>query len=644
MADYGTFPVAAIAIYKILLATDACRQAGPQKGSYYMSSDTPVKMRIPRQDLQTFDTFPLSVEAASQWAQALPVTNTAQVAQQLRDVVVRLNRVEIGPELRFKIMEALRPTLLVATGNLSRRFLNLPLVMPREPRQMAELADHLYHNAGTAYAIMAVQALQRRDSIREVNAARLVCESIHRAIRFAGIRLLQTFQLHQRVELHSWLTIHQLYALAEAQQISQLHVQDTLSGSGSVSAAYLQVLLLGCSHPNKLRQNDLVAIYRGLQDWAGLLTVGQSPDKNSLFLADLDTDRPPVYRELYPQTTGSRIRYIDTEPLVAHLQKLASQDDGQGIVFGKDAVLSPALMTHLISSFSTVSMRNFSRTRTKRAVWVAIGLSNCHYYLAGEKTFEQVLFGQKYPDRNAGRTGENPFRETRARGDHWQEANPNEKLSAQPHPDRDNPLQHEVLLDQETIALLEGRNIPSASGLGRYSAHRVKLSDASPGGYCFEWTADLPGNTRTGDIVCLREDDSTRWTIAAIRWMSRLDDSKTLIGLELLSPDATPYGAYMQPQRKGDEIQPQRVLLLPGIKLTGQPPTLITPRAGFQDRKKITLARQGEESFIQLMHPVAVTSAFAQFEFRSLKQLEEVLAEDKSRPRDKSFDSLWTNI
>jgi len=87
-----------------------------------------------------------------------------------------------------------------------------------------------------------------------------------------------------------------------------------------------------------------------------------------------------------------------------------------------------------------------------------------------------------------------------------------------------------------------------------------------------------------------------------------------------------------------------RVLLLPEIKLVGQPPTLITPRAGFRERQKIVLARHDEEFFIQLLRQVAITGAFMQFEFRYIKQLGEVLAEDKSRPRDSAFDSLWTNI
>ena len=87
-----------------------------------------------------------------------------------------------------------------------------------------------------------------------------------------------------------------------------------------------------------------------------------------------------------------------------------------------------------------------------------------------------------------------------------------------------------------------------------------------------------------------------------------------------------------------------RALLLPEIKLVGQAPTLILPRAGVRERQKIALMKHGEEMFVQLVRQVAVTSTFAQFEFRYIKQLGEILAEDKSRPRDSAFDSLWTNI
>jgi len=608
-----------------------------------MSSETPVKLRIPRQDLQGFEFFDLSAEAAHRWALALPVTSSTQVARQLGAVLDRLNRVELAPELRYAIMEELRAPLLVATASLARRFLRQPLVMPREPRELAELAENLYDLAGTAYTITAVHAIQRRESIREVNPARLACEALHRAVRFNGATLLHTFQLYRPVELNRWLTLHQLYALAETQQLTGINVEDRLSGGGTVATAYLQALVLGCCKPNQLRQNDLAAIYRGLQEWAALVHIQRSSGKGSLFLVDLDSDHPPLYTQLYRAQPGPRTRYIDTEPLVVHLQKLAGPGHAQGVVFDKDTVVSAALLNHLIGCFSKMSMRNFTRRHTGKTMWVGLGLSACHFYMAGEQTFEQLLYGENYVPPPSQRLGSNPFLEEET-GDLWQRANPEEDFTRESYAEGDDSLTHEVAVDARTLAALESDPETDLSDLTRYLAHSVNMIDASPGGYCLEWTADLPSDVKTGDIACVREQDNQRWSVAAIRWMSRPDEHRTLIGLELLSPSAKPYGARVQQQIKGEQSEPLRVLLLPEIKLVDQPPTIITPRAGFRERQKIVLVRHDEEFFIQLTRQVSITGAFVQFEFRYIKQLGEVLAEDKSRPRDTVFDSLWTNI
>ena len=609
-----------------------------------MGSDTPVKLRIPRQDLQDFDFFPLSAGGARSWALALPVTSSSQVAQQLIAVLGQLNRIELSPELRYNISEELRRPLLVATVSLSRHFLKQPLIMPAQPRYMAELADELYALAGTAYTIVAVHTIQRRDSIGEVNPARLVCESIHRAIRFAGASLLQTFQLYRPVTLQGWLTLHQLYALAEGQNLTQLTVEDELSGSGTITTAYLQALVLGCCKPNQLRQNDLAAIYRGLQEWGAQVKVEQEANRKALFLVDLDSDRPPLYSQLYHQSPGPRTRYICTEPLEQQLKKLAADDHKQGVVFDKDTIVSPALLAHLITCFSKMSMRNFTRKRVAKTMGVALGLSACHYYMGGEQFFEQVLYGADYLPPPSESLSGNPFLEKQDEGDLWQQANPEEDFTGDSYTPLDEKMAHEVSVDQKTLAKLQNLDDDQQPDQQRYEALNVTMIDASPGGYCLEWTSELPGDIKTGDIVCVDEDESGRWAIAAIRWVSQLDTEKTLLGLELLSPEAKPYGARMRQQKKGEETEPMRVLLLPEIKLVGQPPTLITPRAGFRERQKIVLTRHDEEFFVQLLRQVAITGAFVQFEFRYIKQLEDVLAEDKSRPRDSSFDSLWTNI
>jgi hypothetical protein len=115
------------------------------------------------------------------------------------------------------------------------------------------------------------------------------------------------------------------------------------------------------------------------------------------------------------------------------------------------------------------------------------------------------------------------------------------------------------------------------------------------------------------------------------------------VGLELLSPRAKPYGALIQ-RKTGETAAPMRVLLLPEIKLVGQPHTLITPRTGFREGQKIMLVREGEEYYIQLQRLVSTTGSFAQFDFRYIKQIGQVLEEDLRGSHVSAYDSLWSKI
>jgi len=606
-----------------------------------MSSHTPIKLRVPQQDLAACTVFQANAEAAQAWAQSLPVANTQLLVQELRNAISELNRVKITPDVRFGIMEALRPSLHVGLSTMSKRFLNQALVMPEEPRQMSELADDLYSLATTAYTLIVVQTLQDPDSIQPVNPARLLCESIQRALNFAGKKMLQTYQLHQPIQSHGWQELHQLYAIAERQQLTGLPVEDKLGGDKTVATTYLQPLLLGCCKPNQLRQGDLAAVYRGLQEWGDLVHLNGPDNGKGLFLVDLGSDQPAIYSSLYTDTDDPQYRFVDTGNLVARLEDLKGESEKSGnisLVFDKDTSLPPGMLDHMISSLGSMSTRNFSRSLSGETLGICLGMSSSHYHVAGGKTFEEVLFGADYALVMADQLAGNRFLQQGDDRDTWEQANP--------HFDRTQDKEeeyHGVPVDAPYLAVLEGHDQKDSSPEERYPVFPVQMIDTSPGGYCLEWPIDLPSAVRTGDIVSVREDNEGDWAIAVIRWVSQMKDAQSLIGIELLSPRAAAYGARIHRETKA-ETQVIRVLLLPEIKLVGQPRTLITPRAGFKENQQVMLLREDEEFLVQLLRQVSATGNFAQFDFRYLKLADQAEAEDKIKAVESPFDSLWDKI
>ena len=612
-----------------------------------MAGNAPIKLQLPIQDTASFEPFGLDAGSAHAWVQALPSGNARQTVQLLRQVIGDLNKVTLEPALRFNILEALRPSLFVATAALSRKFLNQPLVLPEELRQLAELNDSLFTIAGAGYALAAVQTIQQRDMVRDINPARLVCEALQRAIGFGGRKIMQAYQLYQPIEPRAWLTLHQLFSLAERQQLAHLPVVDPLVGSTSIATAYLQPLLLACCKPNQLRQSDIASIFRGLQEWSELIRVDDPATGKGLFLIDLNTDQPPFYAALLGDSPGGQCRYLDTERLVAHLEQLQQLDKAEGrkgITFDQDTTVPSNIIDHLITYLGTMSLRNFNRNRAGNKLWLGIGLSNAHYHLAGEVGFEQLLFGDQYIPSPSDRIKTNVFMKEQKRRDAWAEANPEQDYVRETSGPTKDPGEIAIEVDAATQEVLENRDLLADEPANRYPIHPAHAVNASPGGYCVEWEGKLPKGIRSGDLACVREDGSRDWVIAVIRWISQIKDAEALMGVELLSPRAMPYGATVQ-QKTGDEAEPMRVLLLPEIKLVGQPHTLVTPRSGFKEKQKITLWREGEKFLVQLLRLVAATSTYNQFDFRYIKQLEDTVEPKTSRSLSESgFNSMWDKI
>lgn len=610
-----------------------------------MEANSKITLRIPPQDVTDFSLFPLNAHAAQGWAQALPVTNTDAVVALLDEALHDLSRVKVSPEVRFEILETLVPSLQVALSNLSKRFLNQPLIMPSGPQKMADIAARLNTRACTAYTVVAVEAIQNREAVKDINPALLTCQALHRALIFSGRNVLQTFQLFRPLDIHGWRSLHQLFALAEAQRLADLPLPEPRTGAKTIRSTYLQALLLGCCKPNRLRQSDLSALFVQLETWAEKVDLEPAAESEGLFLVDMQSDQPPIYRNLYRKEPSPQCRGINTTRLVEHLtlQRANKKDASQQNT--PHSQLPDGLLEHLLNSLGEMSLRNFKRNPAAGELRVCIGLRNTHYHVSGQISFEELIHGRGFVAEEEARSNTNPFLDGSHKTDVWQQANPGDYSTIE----HDEELLSDLALDQgiELSAAIRAAVMDEEEEYAvtddDYAVYSVKMADASPGGYCLEWNPNMPTDIRSGDVVGLKEEDSANWVIAVIRWFGRFNDEKTLIGLELLSPRATALGASVQ-QKTSEPTPPIRVLQLPEIKLVGQPNTLITPRAGFREGQKVNLYARNQKYSVTLLRMLLTTGSFAQFEYKPIKSLGELLSADEKVKLGADYDSLWSNI
>ncbi|MEL7045905.1 MAG: GTPase, partial [Pseudomonadota bacterium] len=404
-------------------------------------------------------------------------------------------------------------------------------------------------------------------------------------------------------------------------------------------------LLLACSKPNQLRQHDIMGAFRAFREWCGFVELQDPELGEGLFAVDMQSDQPPIFSELLVRRGTSQFRFLNTKALIAHLEGLRHSRGTQGlrvIEFDRQTRLDTNLLEHLIKSLGEISQRNFARQPARTTLDIAAGLSNVHYFVAGERTLDDVFHGVEYDAPASERIGANPFLVQDQRADQWRQVAPEADLDvdvARRSDDSHVPVDIERLTHAATQQDRDSRE-PT-----RYVVHSVKTMNASAGGYCVEWD-EPPDSIHIGDIVCVREADNQRanWTIAVIRWVSQIKHAPTLLGLELISPRGTAYAARIK-MPSGEYSRPIRVILLPEIALVGQSHTLILPRLVFKEGQRITLSREEDAFLVKLKRQVASTGYFSQMDFDYLRQLDEDIAASRGDSLPTAvFDSIWSEL
>lgn len=595
-----------------------------------MSSFPSSRFSLPAQDRSAPSHFQATPAALSAWLETLPKTNLGQTTRSLFETITELNRVRLTPGLRLQLLDTLRPAIYFAVAGLRRHYLNQPIVLPEQAQKVAKLAHVLFQEMVTGYLLTATQAQEDERQSGLTQPRQGIAIALHRALADTAQNLLRDSQLYHSARRGSWHTFHQIAALAWEQQLERLAVADAQSGDSTLEAAYLRGLLIGSSRTFQMRQEDQAKIFGHLIEWSRLASLCGRDE--GLFVIDPAGDDGPIYRLYQPADASSNALGLDTRALGEHLRQ--QRGDDEALI--NDQQLSNDLLAHLALAWTTAPSRAHERTAVAEPIELTLGLTATHHFCAGEMDFSLLLSKDGYI--KVSKPEDNPFLRSK-------EQAPNKHRT----PDVwDSPYQNRGLANFSDDSIeytmrSQHKVVEQAKSREKFQFYPTETINISPGGYCLRWSGASAAQIRTGEIIGIRERDHKNWSVGVVRWV-RLHDSGPHLGIELLSPTATPFGARVV-QKAGPQGEFQRVLVLPEIKQTGQPTTMITPRLPFRSGQKVVMVYRDKETRVQLVRRLQSTAAFSQFEFRRLGVVAPAPApESPDKATDTGFDSLWDSL
>ena len=594
-----------------------------------MSTNGQIRIRIPKQDLDGSSLFVCKEQSVIEWIATLPKANIGQTTRQLFQALTELNRIRLLPEERLKILEQLRTQIHFVSRSLSKHYLNQPIILSTQSRQVANLSRTLHQQLATGYTIVASHASALGKRIVGGKPDQLIARALYRAITEQTLNLIRNYQLYESADKSLWQQLHQFYGLAKQHNALKIAVKDDEIDDGTVQTAYIRALLFGASKPKQLRQEDFKHLLTPLTRWSEFCHLSAS-DLDSIFVVNPLADAPPLYRDAYSSAIDPSWLGLDTSQLIQHFDSLRDQQANNLTFIDGHISISRDLFGHLYLAWSEMSKRTFMRLESNEDLNLSIGLSATHHYASGEMSFDALL-----ADDNATIAIEktNPFlkaptHEARQK-DVWDS------------PYDGNVGQTNVALESIDFHIKKDKLQDLDRDSAKYRNYHVNTINSSPQGYCVKWPEDDPIAIKSGEIVGIQEIDSHNWSIGVIRWIDHQPDNATQLGLELISPTASPYGARIV-QKTGPQGEYLRVLVLPEMPTSNIPVTLITPRVPFKEGHKVVLNQQGKEVQVQLTKKLNETGAYNRFEFKKIGSIDSG-KQARKQPGD-GFDSIWNNL
>ncbi len=326
------------------------------------------------------------------WLAALPLTNAAQAHEQLMRQLMLLNRFNVAADERLKILEALRSPIHFVHGESIKRYAARPLPLAPLEQASFDASLALWQELAIGYlhclqAWSATQPAAGRASAACVAARALTA-------------MLAIYIDHSRTailpEAAYWRRLHSLYREAEALELAMLPVEDKLRHTQptTVSAAYVETLLLEAAHLHELRPKHIDLVAHWAKRWAGKVAILFQPPadpRTPPLCVDLTGARPAVFEAA--AADAAHQRWLDMSQLRKHIKHhLLKLAEGAAAEDQTQDPLRERLLRQVYQDWCKGGRKPSSTERAAdqdaSACQLLTSFEAIHYFLSGQ-TFQQ---------------------------------------------------------------------------------------------------------------------------------------------------------------------------------------------------------------------------------------------------------------
>ncbi len=609
-----------------------------------METVNTLGLRIPERTAAPAGAFLVNPKEVEEWVQSLPMANVGETSRQVFKTIVEFNRLEIPNLVRIKVVELFRQPIRYISENLHKYYFDVPFPLSAKNRKISVLNRELYAELSIAYKIFIENMISGSQGKFD---RKLLIIAIHRTMRCLARVVYYSSIVYDPVPANVWKEIHRLYAYAEQNNIHELPVKSNrdTSGSSSIGSLYRQILLFSISSPYRLRQREIDQVFNKLPEWSELTSILESPDitdREGQFVSHLASDAPPSHLELHGNQPGKRSRILDTRKLVKRLHDTFDgmlPEPGSGETRTDNGQFSGQFIRQLMQAFGTAPKRGFVRTKLNFELKTAVGLSSVHTLLQNDEP-PQPEPAQTPPEPDMDWFNSPGTPHVPGAGLYGRHT-PNLSVSAS-----NTPFDMETVIPEHTITGLGGGNTPTWAAISGEEQETETFScrtiNESAGGYCINWHGPEAPKIRIGEIVGIQSaTDSRQFGIGISRWMRNNPGQGLQLGLEMIASSSMAVLLRRTGRRDFSNMQ-QKGILLPELRASGQPASLIAPTLPFKAGDTLRMSAGLVSREIRLTRLLESTGAFTHFQFVDLTIEKERM--QGSRYDDSDFDNIWSTL